>query len=69
MLIICFDLKELRSSFNSKYNYENIGFKTASRDETNMAHQMIHGGGSSANTGNRWFEKTIQVSESELTSK
>ncbi|XP_065216722.1 choline O-acetyltransferase-like isoform X1 [Planococcus citri] len=61
MLIICFDLKELRPSFNSKYNYENVGFKTASRDETNMAHQMIHGGGSCANTANRWFEKTIQL--------
>lgn len=30
------------------------------RDETNMAHQMIHGGGSALNSGNRWFDKTIE---------
>lgn len=26
-----------------------------------MAHEMIHGGGSDSNTGNRWFDKTMQV--------
>lgn len=26
-----------------------------------MAHEMIHGGGSDYNTGNRWFDKTMQV--------
>lgn len=30
-------------------------------DEKNIAsHQLIHGGGSKQNSGNRWFNKTIQ---------
>lgn len=28
-----------------------------------MAHEMIHGGGSDYNTGNRWFDKTMQVTK------
>lgn len=31
-----------------------------------MAHEMIHGGGSDYNTGNRWFDKTMQVFYSSL---
>lgn len=34
-----------------------------SRDEVNAGHQMIHGGGFNYNTANRWFDKTIQVSQ------
>ena len=30
--------------------------------QTVAALQMIHGGGSFGNAGNRWYDKTIQVS-------
>ena len=35
--------------------------KTGDERYSVMAAQMNHGGGSAHNTGNRWFDKTLQV--------
>lgn len=62
LILLCLD-ESLPPSFNAR------GFvgatpschTTNDRDETNMAHEMIHGGGSECNTANRWFDKTMQI--------
>lgn len=62
LILMCLD-ETLPPSFNAR------GFVGATpshhtagdRDETNMAHEMIHGGGSNCNTGNRFFDKTMQI--------
>lgn len=61
-VVLCLD-EPLGGNFNAR------GFTGATpsvhsagdRDETNMAHEMIHGGGSEYNSGNRWFDKTMQL--------
>lgn len=62
LIVLCLD-ETLPKAFNAR------GFVGATpsvhmsgdRDETNMAHEMIHGGGSENNSSNRWFDKTMQV--------
>ncbi|KAG8301343.1 hypothetical protein J6590_055111 [Homalodisca vitripennis] len=62
MLVICLDQKPLPNKFNRKPGPRGAdGHRGEGRDETNMAHQMLHGGGSAFNSGNRWFDKTIQL--------
>lgn len=57
---MCLD-EPLPTSFNCRLQRGGRGHTAGQRDETNMALQMIHGGGSSVNTANRWFDKTIQI--------
>ena len=65
LLVVCLD-DPLPASFNCRTLRSDVpeavrGHIVNSRDETNMAHQMIHGGGSAANSANRWFDMTVQV--------
>lgn len=62
LVLICLD-ESLPTAFNARSFNDStyIGHMAGNRDETNLAHQMIHGGGSESNTGNRWFDKTMQI--------
>ncbi|XP_034238882.1 choline O-acetyltransferase [Thrips palmi] len=60
LFILCLD-SPITTAFNSSRALPARGHAVEGRDETNMAHQMLHGGGSKANSGNRWFDKTIQL--------
>nr|CAD7443826.1 unnamed protein product [Timema bartmani] len=65
LMMVCID-DPLPTSFNCKAPRDDIpvegrGLVAGDRDETNMMHQMLHGGGSSANSANRWFDVTIQL--------
>nr|XP_014274778.2 choline O-acetyltransferase [Halyomorpha halys] len=59
--LICLDHHPLGEEFCRKGNRSASGMTAGTRDESSMAHQMIHGGGSRLNTPNRWFDKTIQI--------
>lgn len=62
LFFVNFDLEALGPEFNSSCKVGAKGYRLSNdRDETNMMHQMMHGGGSEYCSGNRWFDKTIQV--------
>ncbi|XP_018326513.1 choline O-acetyltransferase [Agrilus planipennis] len=60
LLVLCLD-EALSNNFNSHVQRGAKGHVAGGRDETNLALQMLHGGGSSQNSSNRWFDKTIQI--------
>ncbi|GJQ73911.1 hypothetical protein Trydic_g18845 [Trypoxylus dichotomus] len=60
LLVICLD-EPLPSSFNCRLVKGTKGHMAGGRDEANLALQMIHGGGTKHNSGNRWFDKTLQL--------
>lgn len=62
LILLCLD-ENLPPSFNAR-GFIGATFGThmaGDRDETNMAHEMIHGGGTNCNSANRWFDKTMQI--------
>ncbi|KAI4459911.1 carnitine o-acyltransferase [Holotrichia oblita] len=60
LLVVCLD-EPLPISFNSRFPKGSKGHTAGSRDETNLALQMLHGGGTKYNSANRWFDKTLQL--------
>ena len=60
LFVACLD-EPLPTSFNGQKRLSFDGGVSDGRDDTAMAHQALHGGGTLYNTSNRWFDKTIQV--------
>nr|CAH7750018.1 unnamed protein product [Callosobruchus chinensis] len=60
LLVVCLD-EALPSTFNCRLQRGGKGHTAGIRDETNLFHQMLHGGGVAFNSSNRWFDKTIQL--------
>lgn len=60
LLVVCLD-EPLPQSFNCRIQRGKQGHVAGSRDETNLALQMLHGGGTIHNSANRWFDKTVQL--------
>ncbi|XP_067619389.1 choline O-acetyltransferase isoform X2 [Eurosta solidaginis] len=62
LCLMCFD-EPLPNSFNALTftGATPTGHMVGDRDDTNMLHEMIHGGGSSFNSANRWFDKVLQI--------
>lgn len=60
LLVLCLD-EPLPTTFNTRVQRGVKGHTAGGRDETNLAIQMLHGGGSVHNSANRWFDKTIQL--------
>ena len=57
------DLEE-KSQEKSKGSFHHLNGEAAADSlvaRTSAAHQMLHGCSSENNSGNRWFDKTVQV--------
>ncbi|XP_039441942.2 choline O-acetyltransferase [Culex pipiens pallens] len=62
LVLICID-EPIPLTYNARgFNGSPAGAHyCGGRDESNMAQEMIHGGGSEFNSANRWFDKTMQL--------
>lgn len=61
LILLCLDEPNPLNFNVRSASHRELGHWAGDRDETNMMHQMIHGGGSEYNSGNRWFDKTMQI--------
>lgn len=62
LVVLCLD-EALPTAFNARafLGASPSTHYAGDRDETNMAHEMIHGGGCENNSANRWFDKIVQI--------
>ena len=59
MFILCLD-ESMPLSFNHQQSIDET--RQNLRDDVSLALQMLHGHGARHNAANRWFDKTMQVS-------
>ncbi|XP_046737810.1 choline O-acetyltransferase isoform X1 [Diprion similis] len=61
LCIICLDDDVLPTTFNDSIGKKReVGHWIGDRDETNLFHHALHGGGSRHLGANRWYDKTLQ---------
>ena len=58
LFVLCLD-KRIPISFNHQRSIDETNMNI--RDDVSLLLQMLHGHGSTVNSSNRWFDKTMQV--------
>ncbi|XP_020711658.2 choline O-acetyltransferase isoform X2 [Athalia rosae] len=62
LCIVCLDDDVLPTTFNDPIGKSrDVGHWIGDRDETNLFHHALHGGGSRHLGANRWYDKTLQL--------